>query len=133
MSGKYDDIIHLSRPVSDRHARMTDYDRAAQFSPFAALTGYDDVITEAGRLTEMCSQLDESTKLVLNEQLQQLLEQQHRQPQVTVLWFRPDERKDGGAYLSVTGNVKKVDVCGRFLLLTDGNAIPFDGLRQIIL
>ena len=67
--GKYDDIIHLPHPVSTKHARMSRIDRAAQFSPFAALTGYDAVITETGRLTDSSVELDESRKEVLNERL----------------------------------------------------------------
>ncbi len=128
---KYDDIIHLSRPVSGRRAPMSNYDRAAQFSPFAALTGFEAAIEETGRLTEERLELDEGGKQLLDEQMQRILEAIHTQPRVTVLWFCYDERKAGGAYVCTTGYVKKVDTYNGLLLLTDGRTVPLGEIHQI--
>ena len=130
---KYDDIIHLSRPNSGKRAKMSNYDRAAQFSPFAALTGFDAAIAETGRLTDDRIELDEGGKQLLDEQMQVVLEKIEAQPRVTVLWFCYDERKAGGTYVSTTGHVKKVDTYTGRLLLTGGQAIPLGEIFQITL
>ena len=127
----YDDIIGLSRPDSPGRARMSAYDRAAQFSPFAALTGFDAAIAETGRLTDDRIQLDEDEKQHLDMQMQEVLERLPEQPEVTVLWFRQDERKTGGAYVSTTGHVKKVDTYAGKLLLADGRGIPLEEIISI--
>ena len=121
---KYDDILYLPHPVSRRRGRMSNYDRAAQFSPFAALTGFDATIEEAGRLTDRRIELDEAEKELLNEKLQEILEHIDAQPQVTITHFVDDQRKAGGAYISTTGRVKKIDTYSRAILFTDGTAIP---------
>lgn len=129
----YDDIINHSRPVSGKRARMSNYERAAQFSPFAALTGFDAAIAETGRLTDMRIELDEEEKQQLDKQMHRVLEKLEDQPKVTVRWFCADARKAGGAYVSTTGNVKKVDTYIGRLLLTDGRMIPLDEIMQITL
>lgn len=129
--GKYDDIINLPHHVSKRRAPMPLYDRAAQFSPFAALTGYEAVIEETGRLTDYRTELAESAKAELDEQMGLILENIQTQPEVTLTYFRPDERKLGGAYRTVTGRVKKVDTYERCLLLTDGFAVPMEQIVHI--
>ena len=111
--------------------RMTNYDRAAQFSPFAALTGFDAAIAETGRLTDDRIQLDEDEKQLLDRQLQAVLDRLPEQPEVTVLWFRQDERKNGGAYVSTTGHVKKVDTYTGRMLLADGRSIPLEEIASI--
>ena len=121
---KYDDILYLPHPVSRRRSRMSNYDRAAQISPFAALTGFDATIEEAGRLTDRRIELDEAEKELLNEKLQEILEHIDAQPQVTITHFVYDQRKAGGAYISTTGRVKKIDTYSRAILFTDGTAIP---------
>ena len=121
---KYDDILYLPHPVSRRRGRMSNYVRAAQFSPFAALTGFDATIEEAGRLTDRRIELDEAEKELLNEKLQEILEHIDAQPQVTITHFVYDQRKAGGAYISTTGRVKKIDTYSRAILFTDGTAIP---------
>ena len=131
MAGKYDDIIHLPRPVSQRHAPMTVQDRAAQFAPFAALTGYEDVIEESGRLTDSRIDLDEGELSRLNEALTQIKERLPEQPQIKLTCFRPDARKAGGAYCTVTGRVKKLDEYKKSLLLTDGVEIPLEQIFEI--
>jgi hypothetical protein len=128
---QYDDIIRLERHVSVRHSPMSNYDRAAQFSPFAALTGYDAVIRETGRLTENQAELDEDAKAILDEKLQWLRERISERPGAQFLVFRPDARKQGGAYELVTGNVKKIDPVTRRLVLSGGDVIPIDRIYGI--
>lgn len=130
---KYDDIIHLPHPVSARRARMSSYDRAAQFSPFAALTGFDAAIEETGRLTESRRELDEGGKQLLDEQMRLVLEGMDSQPRVMVTWFCYDERKAGGAYVRTTGCVKKVDTYAGKLLFADGRSIPLGEISSITL
>lgn len=128
---KYDDIIHLSRPVSRKRSPMSNFDRAAQFSPFAALTGYDAVIAESGRLTDAQIELDEGGKALLDEKLQLIQAHLAENPEVKLTVFCPDSRKTGGAYEEITGNVKKIDPVARILVLTSGAVIPIDRLYGI--
>ena len=128
---RYDDIIHLSRPVSKKRSPMSNFDRAAQFSPFAALTGYDAVIAETGRLTDTRIELDEGGKALLDEKLQTIREHLEEHPAVKLTVFCPDSRKSGGAYETVTGNVKKIDPVARILVLTGGEVIPVDRIYGI--
>lgn len=125
---KYADILNLPHQVSASRSHMTMQDRAAQFSPFAALTGYDAVIQETARLTETPGELDESRKAILDGQLQLLLELLDEQPKITVTYFQPDARKQGGAYVRHTGRVKKIDAYHRMLLMADGTEILFERL-----
>jgi hypothetical protein len=131
MNTPYDDIIHLSRPVSSRHAPMPMIDRAAQFAPFAALTGYDAAIRETARLTDAAAELDESMKAALNEQLTVLQNTIESQPVITVLYFEDDRRKAGGHYRTITGNLKKIDAHNGQLLMTDGNSILFSQIYRL--
>ena len=128
---RYDDIIHLSRPVSKKRSPMSNFDRAAQFSPFAALTGYDAVIAETGRLTDTQIELDEGGKALLDEKLQTIREHLEEHPAVKLTVFCPDSRKSGGAYDTITGNVKKIDPVTRILVLTGGEVIPIDRIYGI--
>lgn len=126
MSGKYDDILHLPHPTSNKHPRMSIRDRAAIFSPFAALSGHGAAIAETARLTDRRMELDEDTKTELDRRQAVLLEYIGEQPEVTVTWFRPDDQKDGGAYVTVTGRLKKIDEAARTLILLDGTAISLE-------
>ena len=126
MSGKYDDILHLSHPTSKKHPRMPISDRAAIFSPFAALSGHGAAIAETARLTDRRIELDEDTRAELDQKQAALLEHIGERPEVTVTWFQPDGRKEGGAYVTVTGRLKKIDEVGRTLTLLDGTAIPLE-------
>ena len=128
---KYDDIIHLPHPVSSRRPGMPLYDRAAQFSPFSALTGYEDVIEETGRLTDTSTELTESSKQQLNEKLRILEENSRIQPAVKVTYFEPDRYKNGGSYLTVSGHVKRMDAYEQVLRLTDGREIPFEAIKTL--
>jgi hypothetical protein len=130
MNGKYDDIINLPHHVSKTHKHMPIADRAAQFSAFAALKGYDDAIDETARITENKIELDESEKAVLNERLNIIADNISARPTVSVTYFKPDEKKNGGAYLTVTGNVKKIDDYERQLVMTDGTKIPFNSIIE---
>lgn len=130
---KYDDIIHLFRPVSEKRAGMSNYDRAAQFSPFAALTGFDAAIEETGRLTDQRIELDEGGKQLLDEQMHAVLEVIDTQPKVEVIWFRYDERKAGGSYVRTAGHVKKIDTYTEKLIFTDGRTIPLGEVFSIML
>lgn len=130
---KYDDIIHLSRPSSGRRAKMSNYDRAAQFSPFAALTGFEAAIEETGRQTDHRIELSEDEKQRLDEQMNAVLEVIDTQPIVKIIWFCYDERKAGGAYVSTTGHVKKIDTYHGKIIFTDGEAIPLGEVSSITL
>ena len=128
---RYDDIINLPRHVSAKRSPMSNYDRAAQFSPFAALTGYDAVIDETGRLTDVQIELDEGGKALLDEKLQTLREHLSELPRVTLRVFCPDDRKAGGAYEEISGRVKKIDPVTRCVVLADGSVIPLDRIYGV--
>ena len=128
---KYDDIIHLSQPAPGKRSPMSNFDRAAQFSPFAALTGYDAVIAETGRLTDKCIELDEGGKALLDEKLQTLQTHLEENPEAAFTVFRPDSRKAGGAYETITGHVKKIDPVSRCVVLAEGNVISIDRIYGI--
>lgn len=131
MSGPYDDIIHLSHPVSWTRKRMSMIDRAAQFSPFAALTGYDAAIREAGRLTENPIDLGMDAEAILNEKIRLLAQNLEKRPQISVTYFVPDTRKSGGSYVTVTGAVRKIDPYEETLLMEDGTAVRFRRIYDI--
>ena len=127
----YEDIVSLPHPVSKRHAPMPLLSRAAQFAPFAALTGYDAAIGETARLTETERTLSESEITVLNRKLQELSHRLPEAPEVTITCFRPDERKAGGTYITIRGIAKKIDPVGQCLIMESGDEIPMDRLVDI--
>ncbi len=131
MTGPYNDILHLPHPVSRKHPRMAVADRAAQFSPFAALTGYDDAVREAARLTDRRLELDEYEQQALNDRLQQILSRLPKQPVVRITYFRPDSCKEGGAYVTVNGVIKRLDTVEREIRLVDGTRIPIEDIWDI--
>ena len=131
MNHEYDDILHLPRPVSTRHARMSMTDRGAQFSPFAALVGYEKVLEESARLTEAETFLDESGKELLDRKLQFLAGHLGRMGQIRFLCYRPDERKAGGSFLWLEGIVKKIDLYRRTVVLEDGQEFAIEDIRAI--
>ena len=128
---KYDDIIGLPHHVSATRPRMSMIDRAAQFSLFQALTGYGAAIQETGRLTDRKIELSEDERIVLDMKQQILLDNIRECPDVSITYFIPDERKAGGSYVTVTGNVKKIDDYQRLLILTDRAQIPLDEIVDI--
>lgn len=109
MNNRYDEIINLPHHVSKTRPQMPMSDRAAQFAPFAALTGYESAIKETGRLTDEKIELDEESLTALDMKYQLLMEALDDAPEVTITYFQPDERKAGGKYITATGAVKKVD------------------------
>lgn len=128
---KYAEIIDLPHHVSTSRPQMPMMDRAAQFSPFAALTGYDAAIKETGRLTDEKIELDEENLKDLNMRFQMLIDHLKDEPEVTFTYFKPDERKTGGAYIEVSGVVKKVDDFERLILMKNGLKLPMDDILII--
>jgi hypothetical protein len=131
MKGPYDDIINLPHYISQKRPQMSMLDRAAQFSPFAALTGYDAAIRETGRLTDDRIELEEEALTILNMKYQMLMDALPDNPEVTITYFVPDERKEGGSYVSKTGVVKKVAEFERLIILRDGAKIQMDNVMDI--
>ena len=131
MSGTYDDIIALPHPEPRTHPRMSLHDRAAQFSPFAALTGHSAAIAETGRLTDSRITLDESEMTRVDAALQRLRELLPQAPAVSITYFVPDERKTGGSYQTITGVVRRIDTVNSVLLLTDQRAIPIPDILDV--
>lgn len=125
----YDDIINLPRPISKKHIPMSMHNRAAQFAPFAALTGYDEVIDETGRITNSKSSLDEYEELDINNQLIFLIN--NKDVCATYTFFKKDEKKTGGSYVSVIGNIRKVDLDNHRIVLNDKTAIMIDDIISI--
>jgi len=131
MSGKYDDIIDLPHPTSQNHPRMSLYDRAAQFSPFAALTGHSAAIAETGRLTDRRVELDEYEMARVDAELQRLQELLPGGPTASITYFVPDERKNGGSYQTVTGEVKRIDAVTGVIQMTDRREIPIEDVFSV--
>jgi uncharacterized protein (UPF0248 family) len=131
MTGEYEDIINLPRHVSKKRPPMAVIDRAAQFSPFAALTGYDAAIKETARLTDERIELDEYTKDALNDRLQIILERIKEQPEIAITYFQPDIMKSGGSYVTAASAAKKIDEHKRIVIMTDGTNIPIDEIVGI--
>lgn len=127
----YEDIINLPHHVSATRPQMPMSDRAAQFSPFAALTGYDAAIKETGRLTDAKIELDDEELNNLNMKFQLLVEHLEDEPEVAITYFKADERKAGGAYLEASGIVKKLDDFERVITMQDGTKIPMDDILNI--
>lgn len=125
----YQDILHMPRPVSAKRPGMDIAARAAQFAPFSALTGYDSVIRESGRLTDGEVELTDSSREAIWEQLNLL--QAYAGAEITVTYYVPDDRKTGGSYVTVTARVKKVDSYAQQLVLTDGRQIPLPAIYQL--
>ena len=126
----YDDIIHLPHHTSPTRPRMSMHDRAAQFAPFAALTGHDAAVAEAGRQTEKRIELAQDSRDAINRMLQQLKEMP-TQPQITLTYFRPDERKEGGAYLTARTRLRQMDPVQHILTLDTGEEIPMENLVDL--
>lgn len=126
---RYDDIINMPHHQSVTHPQMSMADRAAQFSPFAALTGYEDAVREAARLVDERMELDEDMLRKLDEQLQLIRANIEKHPTVVITYFLPDERKEGGAYVTVSGAVKKIDEYEQVIILHDGTRVP---VRDIV-
>ena len=131
MSGKYDHIIGLPHHVSKKHTQMSNYDRAAQFSSFKALTGFEDEIDESARLTDFREELTEDELNDLNQAFQKILERASERPLVTVTYFQPDERKDGGEYVNYTGHFRFFEETERNLKFVEGKELFLDDVFHI--
>ena len=131
MTHRYDDIIALPRHRSARRQPMPRMGRAAQFAPFAALSGYDAVVEETSRLTEREPGTDEERLALMDERLRALLTVICDRPEVTLTVFEPDSQKAGGAYLRVTGCIRRIDEVNRRIILTDRTSIDMDSVCEI--
>lgn len=131
MSEKYDDIINLPHPTSKKHPRMSRQNRAAQFSPFAALTGYEAEIREIARQTEKKKQLSEDQWDMLNEKIMELLKLPHKPVRAVVTYFVPDPKKEGGTYRKKDCYIDKISMEKRVLLLENKEKIFFDEIWDI--
>lgn len=128
---KYDDIINLPHHVSKKHPPMSFLNRAAQFSPFAALTGHSEAIQETARLTDSFIELSEDRKRQLDKQLQLIRENPEQEPEVEVTYFQPNDKKVGGTYVTVCGRVKRIRGQERQIVFTDGTVLSIDYLFEI--
>lgn len=128
---RYDDMLDLPHPVSALHPPMSRLDRAAQFAPFAALTGLGAAINETARQTEERSELGAEALAELDGVLRELREKIRLRPLITAVVFRPDPAKSGGAYVTVSGAVRWLDEQERLILLADGTRLPWADLRSL--
>lgn len=128
---RYDDLLDLPHHQSTEREHMSLHDRAAQFSPFAALTGYDAAIEETQRLTDEEITLDETAVAKINEQLSEIARHLSARWKITITYFQPDARKSGGAYLTDTGTVKKIDEVEQIVWMDSGIGIPMNRIVSI--
>ena len=131
ITDNYDDIKHLTRPQYDDLHPMSMHDRAAQFSPFAALVGYDDAVAETARLNDSKAELTEDEMSELNANLNRLLDRLDEQPEISVTYFVPDEKKSGGKYVEKVGVVRIYDEYSQELVFTDGVRIAVADMANI--
>lgn len=131
--GKYDDIINMPHHISKKHPRMTLENRSAQFAPFAALTGYDDQIKETGRTTDRKIDITDEIKNDLNTKLQIIQEKINIKPEVTITYFIPDSKKEGGSYKTVNSNVLKIDKYKQKIILKGNNDVAISEIVGISL
>lgn len=129
MNNKYEDIINLKRPISKKHPPMPLEERAAQFAPFAALTGYEETITETAREVDKRIELDEEAQNTINRKIQELKQQIVTKPIVSITYFQKDLRKEGGEYITVTEKIRKIDDYKKIIVLENKTEIP---IREIL-
>lgn len=132
MAENYEDIINLPHYISKKHRPMPREARAAQFAPFAALTGYESDVNEAARYTGKRRELGEYETERLNRRINEIRDGIHGSTEVIITYFKPDEKKAGGEYLNIGGRVRKIDDYGRTLTLTSGALIPLDDISEIV-
>lgn len=133
MNGKYDDMMHLPHPVSATRSRMSAWDRAAQFSPFAALTGYEDAIAETGRLTDAKEEISENRSMELDRSMHELLNVLDACPKVRITRFLADRYKDGGTYVTGYYRIRKIDQNRREIWTEEGDRICMDDIWELTL
>lgn len=127
----YEDIVNLPPHISKKHPQPSMIDRAARFAPFAAITGYEEMVLEEARVTEERVDLDEGALSLLNEKLNMIREFLDEEPEVTITYFEPDKKKSGGAYVNITGIVKRIDEYEHFVIMTDGKKIRIEDIYAI--
>ena len=128
---KYDDIINMPHYEPKYHPRMSKNKRSAQFAPFSALVGYDDQVNECSRLTEKKIELTDELKEIINNKLNKINEYIKNKPEVEISYFIPDEKKEGGKYVTEKVNVKRIDYINGFIKLTDDKKIMIDDIIDI--
>ena len=131
MNHPYKDILYLSNPTSKKHPRMSMYDRAAQFSPFAALTGYDAQIQETARLTNTKIELSDDQRVNLDTTIHHIQTLLPNSPEVEIIYFKPDTHKSGGMYLTVVDTIKKIDTHQRIIITSNKDIIEFNDILSI--
>ena len=124
----YEDIVNLPPHISKKHPQPTMMDRAARFSPFAAITGYEEMVLEEARVTEERIDLDEGALSLLNEKLNMVQEFLDEEPEIKITYFEPDKKKSGGAYIDITGTVKRIDEYECLVIMTDGKKIRIEDI-----
>lgn len=129
--GKYDDILNLPHHVSSTRPHMSMHDRAAQFSPFAALTGYDDTVRETARLTDEKLELTADRINELNQKIAFLNEHAEERPEITIEYFISDEKKSGGKYVTLSGKFRRIDEYNHNMVFTSGEEIPLNDIFEI--
>ena len=129
--GKYDDILNMPHHVSSTRPHMSMHDRAAQFSPFAALVGYDDAVKETSRLTNEKLELTVDKITDLNQKIAFLIENADERPEITIEYFIPDEKKTGGKYVTLSGNFRRIDEYNHNMVFTSGEEIPLNDIFDI--
>ena len=127
----YEDIVNLPPHISKKHPQPTMMDRAARFAPFAAITGYEEMVLEEARVTEERIDLDEGTLSLLNEKLNMIQEFLDEEPEIKITYFEPDKKKAGGAYVSITGVVKRIDEYEHLVIMTDGKKIRIEDIYSL--
>ena len=130
-NGKYDDIINMPHHISKKHPRMSLENRSAQFAPFAALTGYEDEVEEIARITDKKIEITDEVKSIINLKLKTIQEKINTKPKVTITYFIPDSKKEGGSYKIVTSNVMKIDKYKQTIVLKDKTEIPINFITNI--
>ena len=131
MNDKYDDIINLPHYEPKYHSRMSQYQRAVQFAPFSALTGYEDAIKEESRITDKRLEIDEELKDIINSKLNKINELIKNKPEIEITYFIPDIKKEGGKYITEKVNVKRIDFINDFIKLTDNRIIVLNDIIDI--
>ena len=127
----YEDIVNLPPHISKKHPQPSMMDRAARFAPFAAITGYEEMVLEEARVTEERVDLDEGALSLLNEKLNMIQEFLDEEPEVTITYFEPDKKKSGGAYITITGIVKRIDEYEHLVIMKDGAKIFIDSIYDL--
>ena len=131
MTENYKDILNIPYPYPSTRPRMSIYNRAAQFSPFAALTGYEEAVKETARFTDEKAELDEYHITMINDKLNMALEKKAQNPVLNITFFKPDRRKKGGEYLTLSGVIGRIDEINHTLVLKDGTVIPINLVYDI--